>query len=144
MTDEHGSPQHKPGPWRVEVGENPWEGGLAFGVFAGEETVVSPDSTGCVLLATEADARLIAAAPELLEALRELIYDGGDGHWYAGIREDWPVDEWGAVLLKAEGKVDEPPEPLDYAPCRKCGAPLDDAEHMDGDGLCVLCQEGRV
>ena len=60
---------HTPGPWEVRPSSNPKNGTLWRDVV----------STGCeyspsyVGEALEADARLIAAAPELLEALDELL-----------------------------------------------------------------------
>ena len=31
--------------------------------------------------------------------------------------------------------------PLDCAKCRSCGAPIEDTEHMDNDGMCEGCIE---
>lgn len=60
--------KHTPGPWRT--------GGLSGGaVFSGEKMVaaVYGDDRECnVDKRMQANARLIAAAPELLEALRDL------------------------------------------------------------------------
>jgi hypothetical protein len=56
--------KHTPGPWHVEQGINDYD------------ILVTPDGRAPARLAgyveREADARLIAAAPELLEALRHL------------------------------------------------------------------------
>ena len=80
--------KHTPGPWKAENGTG--SGGKGWGcweVFAcdGPETYIAgsnrdnPDQ--------EANARLIAAAPELLEALQTALRDSGcDGdlcaHWW--------------------------------------------------------------
>lgn len=93
---------HTPGPWKY--GKN---------LFAGTEfTVVQTDSfhlahvfttagdplsDGFALLPTEANARLITAAPELLEALR---YVAENHHEGAGEFEDKVL----AAIAKAEGK----------------------------------------
>ncbi len=65
--------KHTPGPWRVE----------AYGVIVGPSNGFSPfGGCGCCDSpwmnghdgeACQADARLIAAAPELLEALKECL-----------------------------------------------------------------------
>ena len=51
--------KHTPGPWRIE-----WE--MAHGGLSVVATIHFHDDT-------EANARLVAAAPELLEALQEIV-----------------------------------------------------------------------
>lgn len=62
--------QHTPGPWRVES-----RGGMAGReVRAGEALVVATvNTTSNDQGNREANARLIAAAPEMLEALQRLL-----------------------------------------------------------------------
>ena len=85
--------KHTPGPW------------MAFGhlVGAGKDSriavcvapLVGPD-------ASNANARLIAAAPELLDALRELVNAASEhpnGGWFVGVR----ADHARALLAKIDG-----------------------------------------
>ena len=60
MTDT----QHTPGPW-VDIGPNIYESGPPFNWVATVQTSNKPD--------WEANARLIAAAPELLEVLGDVL-----------------------------------------------------------------------
>lgn len=55
---------HTPGPWRTNGGDDVWIG-----------------DARCIYVGDEDDARLIAAAPDLLEALCKLtqLYDSFDG-----------------------------------------------------------------
>jgi hypothetical protein len=58
---------HTPAPWTVEMGDQfPGEADRVYGIYAGNKRLVETDS-GFYYLSVE-DARLIAAAPELLEA----------------------------------------------------------------------------
>ena len=57
----HSTPSHTPGPWRVEADRQ------------GLECVVGPKGVVADTIGSEANARLIAAAPELLDALRRVI-----------------------------------------------------------------------
>lgn len=93
---------HTPGPWNVE----PAVPGEASGVhvFAANPAGCSEDGdlvTIADFIENDANARLIAAAPDLLKACRVLlaIYDaelGGIGH--PGVREAR------ATIAKAEGR----------------------------------------
>jgi hypothetical protein len=65
------APKFTPGPWTIKTDS---EGGYAFVEILGADglQVANLESGGDAFDAqTEADAQLIAAAPELLEALRE-------------------------------------------------------------------------
>lgn len=113
--------KHTPGPWTAEVritGKN--RNGRQWVVCAGPEakrySPVAQVYQAWPSSKTEADARLLAAAPELLEALRPLAA-------WAALRPDgaedaevilhaagcWPVT-WGdasraaAAIAKAEGR----------------------------------------
>lgn len=78
--------KHTPGPWSVHP--------MA-------PTAVHQPELGCWIPQSEADARLIAAAPELLEALREAAdYTRHPDY-------DWPVEfsrRVSAAIAKADGK----------------------------------------
>lgn len=79
--------KHTPGPWHIQKSDH--VGGLLIKPIPGQ-VVAQCDK----LIEMEANARLIAAAPELLEALDKLI--------------DWCVlhtPEHPAVLLKAKEAV---------------------------------------
>ena len=66
--------EHTPGPWCIKDHRNVGEGFSITNAVAD-----GPFYDGIASLAdVEADARLIAAAPELLEALRELTDDVAD------------------------------------------------------------------
>lgn len=88
--------KHSPGPWSFEVEEN----GDKFKLSdVNNEVVVGGcgccDSPWCNL----ADARLIAAAPDLLEALKVVLDDLMYKH-HARV-----IDVAHAAIAKAEGKI---------------------------------------
>ena len=66
--------QHTPGPWTVSNEESPLD-------FQMEVRVTSGEAQICYFIESNneaiANARLIAAAPDLLDALQELIYIAG-------------------------------------------------------------------
>ena len=80
--------KHTPGPWSVE--RDPNAGILKFGVYAGDYPVVSHFTA----IEKEADARLIAAAPALLDALWKIA-----GETY----DDSSEKIARAAIAKAEG-----------------------------------------
>jgi len=93
---------HTPGPWTMsspmgagrDEGREPW-----FWVSA-DRTLhlqVAPCPDGYVAGENEANARLIAAAPELLEALRTAL----DASWN-GPMPDYARDQARAAIKKAE------------------------------------------
>lgn len=100
---------HTPGSWEVDQA-------LDTGGFARLQVIATASSTGriCVLSRTEEDqanARLIAAAPELLELVRDLL-NAHEGAVYAS-DDPFPDDlrhsaEWveriRAVFAKMEGR----------------------------------------
>jgi hypothetical protein len=67
----HSGPGPTPGPWTCEVSEES-PNGLIVG-RAGEDVVAEMQSNGQTATQVIANARLIAAAPELLEALKECV-----------------------------------------------------------------------
>jgi hypothetical protein len=100
--------KHTPGPWSVSP---PWMGfsvingsddKMVFAIAAGSPEEKRPDDE------CEANARLIAAAPEMLEALKvlldeylSLVNSGDCGFWDA--EKDGFVINARAVITKAEG-----------------------------------------
>lgn len=81
--------KHTPGPWTVDENEMLGRDIVSAGSMALVCTqVYSPD-----------DARLIAAAPEMLELLAEYLAFNGD--WAASMPEDAWVEKVRAVVAKA-------------------------------------------
>jgi hypothetical protein len=85
--------QHTPGPWHLTPGSARRDGKASITDQNWERVALVED-------ATETDARLIAAAPELLEALQYIV--------------GWNPDDWSAetardraraAIAKAEGEV---------------------------------------
>ena len=91
---------YTPGPWHLE---QPWagfsalrgpKGELIFGLTAGsEDEAQSPQ-------VCEANGRLIAAAPEMLDALRLCLQAIDEGREYQGM----VIQNVEAAIKKAEGK----------------------------------------
>ena len=87
-------PEHTPGPWRVE---NQVEHRAI--VAANGQPVASTLLAGRTIKTADADARLIAAAPEMLAALEtSLLYFGPAS-------DDFPIKKQiRAALAKAKGE----------------------------------------
>ena len=89
---------HTPGPWRQDTmsGTTVWGGdkthGNAVAVCQGFEREEN-----------RANAALIAAAPELLEALREALGHIEDSAEVAGQSEPFSVKDYYALIAKATG-----------------------------------------
>ena len=99
---------HTPGPWHVARQGDP---DLPFAVMAGTYYVATPHLyvPGS---SPEANARLIAAAPDLLEALKAVVYQFGPWHDEICPGDDTcdcgakPVhDAVNAAIRKAEGRA---------------------------------------
>ena len=98
----HVAPTHTPGPWTVNALENINVGG----VFLSDGNTVGRDGgfDGCVYMPL-ADAHLIAAAPELLEALK--IAEAYVHLWMTdntGKEELDDLERIEAAIAKAEGR----------------------------------------
>jgi hypothetical protein len=89
MTDS----KHTPGNWRTGEDDN----GSLLSVFANGEIVCDCDFPSDPERAT-ANARLIAAAPELLAALQMMCSEWGDDQDWDGMRQAC------AVIAKAKGE----------------------------------------
>jgi hypothetical protein len=80
--------KHTPGPWEYDMKNE--------AVYAGRNTIVYEGN------ANEADYRLIAAAPELLEALQEILdYSGGADN---ALEDEYVMDRARAAIAKATGE----------------------------------------
>lgn len=88
---------HTPGPWKVEAGlvnnQIPITAHPGHKVYVAHVAIAK-------LVDAEANARLIAAAPDMLETLRSAMDWLRDG----GVPADYPYDTLLAVLAKIEGK----------------------------------------
>jgi hypothetical protein len=102
---------HTPGPWHVAPGRFP-----AITIeFDGTEThtgcqvcrIEPEDDSSAAVRMAEANARLIAAAPELVAALRTLLEHAGESYVSAPNGESqqwkWQADTARAALAKAGG-----------------------------------------
>jgi len=98
--------KHTPGPWRVEGNQE-----RAFHIST-DNVMVGPYVVAGGIVACdiehEPNARLIAAAPEMLEALREMLATycdhGRSVHGGAKFCRDTTHDRARAALAKATGK----------------------------------------
>lgn len=147
---------HSPGPWLVEHPHR--EPGVYVG--AANTALVAklyPGDDG--LEQTEANAALIAAAPELLEACEGFIawldFEGDVFEEEAIIERTKPLAR--AAIAKARGTADQPKKaqpaldtswkPLDY-PCPKCGGPMQyrvlNDDHGDERHACTSCSYSYV
>ena len=93
--------KHTPGPWRVQAT------GHSFVVEAHTHTeVISVDENGNPCRWSEyneANARLIAAAPELLEVLRLMVAMAETGMCDFNPHDEYVMDKAKAVIDKATG-----------------------------------------
>lgn len=102
--------KHTPGPWRLDdlndcsVVDETYRsiaGGVGFFVTEGPYANQGFGLSGHI---SDADARLIAAAPEFLEALRELVSLEADGKQ----ADEGAIEAWErarAVIAKATGST---------------------------------------
>lgn len=88
--------KHTPGPWRI--GTPPPNGQQTIGTDQGLMVAVATTGAG---VQTKANAHLIAAAPDLLEALQALMDDNSalDGMYWADC-----CDKARAAIAKATGE----------------------------------------
>jgi hypothetical protein len=99
---------HTPGPWQINRGA---DGELQIYTLVGQSPTVIADLFGYDPDSTEeyeANARLMAAAPDLLERCRMSLQDARDaldGEWKP-TPEGWQsiIDDLEAVLAKATGR----------------------------------------
>jgi hypothetical protein len=86
--------KHTPGPWRIQATSSPG----TYLVVAGDDTMDKANGDSFSLQFKEANARLIAAAPDMLAVLKELVElsNGWDDHWSCWADAD-------AAIAKATG-----------------------------------------
>ncbi len=95
--------ERTPGPWEAEAGQ-PMAGDDWVGVYAEDAVPGHKMPAMCYGPEQDANARLIAAAPELLEALRRVL-DTNNGGEHGENIEGWLDARRDAVsaIAKAEG-----------------------------------------
>ena len=101
-------PAFTPGPWRI-LRQTPAEGFVGWLFFViqdhGERNPIAPATLrtedGVVAQVTEQDAHLLAAAPDLYEALRQMLAHA-DRACGACVRDEHVAAR--AALAKAEGR----------------------------------------
>jgi hypothetical protein len=91
--------KHTPGPWKADL-ENPWPAQIGCCPLVGNPYSIAHGTDNVAAASTPEDARLIAAAPELLEALTLLV---------AGIENSVsstyiPLIKARTAIAKAEGR----------------------------------------
>ena len=90
---------HTPGPWLAVANDHYWEIRTfdeQIGDACASKYLTAGDNG-------EANARLIAAAPELLEALQEIVdYSGGAQN---ALEDEYVMDRVCAAIAKATGVV---------------------------------------
>ena len=91
--------KHTPGPWTYKLDKDSF---VNFEITTAHDSTSIVGGCGCCdspWVSSEADARLIAAAPELLEALESLVQRVGGDEWFA---------EWAGMarvaIAKAKGE----------------------------------------
>jgi len=89
--------EHTPGPWAV-VGKSEGDGIVCF---VGSLEVVTTTDKDPLEYGAEADARLIAAAPDLLKALDEVT-----DFWWAGAEppSQEEIEPYLKIIAKAKGE----------------------------------------
>jgi hypothetical protein len=95
--------KHTPGPWRAQLREGyveQWEVDGQWEVVATGETELWIADAASHIGCDEANARLIAAAPELLEALEHLAAIAG-----TGLLHRQSLDKQGMVELFEEARA---------------------------------------
>lgn len=92
---------HTPGPWKEKQKSTYSEPGyVVLWPDKGGEHMRRLDYQGCF---TEADARLIAAAPELLDALKAIVSSLSEHDEEGLIEHVEPMRKARAAIAKAEG-----------------------------------------
>jgi hypothetical protein len=100
---------HTPGPWTLNISDKKWQNPYQVQAPSGL-CIVSFDKEGLFREAAEANARLIAAAPELLEALADVLEIARQ----AIASGDWKVDgacDPDAAFLRAHTAIAKATQP---------------------------------
>lgn len=84
----------------TEYTPGPWRSGTVYGAIVADYKTSSYEESGhgdvnyygghlvCESVEFEANARLIAAAPEMLEALKEIVSDSGQGNSHDSLLQE--------------------------------------------------------
>jgi hypothetical protein len=100
---------HTPGPWTFDahpIGNN----GISHAVYDESAAALPIAGVSRLLGAGEANARLIAAAPDLLEQtlkmteLLEKLYGEGEAAWYAPVIQEHCINARAAIARATGGK----------------------------------------
>ena len=92
--------KHTPGPWEAVNGPED----TYYVEECGQRGIVAEVLHICTDEWTDANASLIAAAPDLLAALRDLVDDCESANGCMGNEHKIDTDEARAAIAKAEGK----------------------------------------
>ena len=96
--------KHTPGPWITRLESAPMHAVQLAGQYGRAIVAYVPAPEGWSLAHQDANARLIAAAPELLDALKRMLaaYDADKARGIA-FGNDNAADQARAAIAKAEG-----------------------------------------
>lgn len=92
--------KHTPGPW-TRKRAIPDDDTISRLVFAGDDLIATVHDLEDAGHEAFANARLIAAAPELLAALQELVAEWDARHADEDHRTGYTLDTWGVQLARA-------------------------------------------
>lgn len=95
--------QHTPGPWQVQPGVYDTNPETACEFPRGPEVIATPGTVAYCNLYGEADANLIAAAPDMLAALRAI--ENYCGMYTNPMHDDALADQIRAAIAKATGEA---------------------------------------
>lgn len=94
------NPSYTPGPWHVGQHDN----NIVY-ADGGRMVANCNDAFDRITLTPAANARLIASAPELLDALKEVLFNSVHGN---GLKAHWKAhDRARAAISKAESKAEK-------------------------------------
>ena len=88
--------KHAPGPWRLSVTDDTLVRSVDNGLVA-----VAHGDYGCDWEVMEANARLISSAPDMLEALQELVAEWDARHAAEDHRSGYTLDTAGIAMARA-------------------------------------------
>jgi hypothetical protein len=92
-----------PGPWETCDAWGPSKDGICIGELAAQQKIIASCTGYYGRETSQANARLIAAAPELYEALKDLLEELATGEDY-GDELVFALDKARAALAKVESQ----------------------------------------
>ena len=99
-------PTHTPGPWHLSDETNPLITNDSGSVDVAQVFMYSEGTVGSLRPNAYADARLLAAAPELLDAMREMLHQFADHEQYDEDGHDTAaINKARAAIAKATGEA---------------------------------------